>query len=610
MRDTGPRVESLLPPLDIEETAAFEAVAEGTTARLSMPEDLSTGMALEAIILADLRPPFLITNDLIEPAGNYDRPDLLQSHKAALEAACLKVSRVDLFNHRLPYAGTGWLIADDIVVTNRHVADVFAQGTPSGLYEMRFDRFGERLRIEANRYHQHDTAQPDDYNPLRIREVLYIASAHEPDFAFLRVSPDHGLTPVELSEIPARADQPIAAIGYPASDRRRNDADLMDDLFGEIYNVKRFSPGLCTGLSSDGLHLYADYTTLGGNSGSLVLDMETQKAVGLHFAGTFEETNYAVPADIVWAALRNLNRPVAGTAIPEPTPITAAESLEGRAGYDPEFLGDGPLRVDLPGLQSFDGDIAPVSDDPDGVLRYTHFSVLQSQSRRLPLLTAVNIDGAKSFRLKRQGTWRLDGRIDRRFQMGNELYQNNPLDRGHMVRRMDPGWGDTREEAQQGEVDTFHYTNAVPQHARLNQRDWVGLEDYILDAAQTRDFKLSVMTGPVFRDSDRTLRDQPGAEDVQIPEHFWKIAVMVHADTGALSATGYLLTHGELIRDLTEAAFVLGEYKTYQVQIAQISEITRLDFSFLESADPLRMPPESVLGRAAFEITGPSTLLL
>ena len=394
------------------------------------------------------------------------------------------------------------------------------------------------------------------------------AGPREPDIAFLRVQAGHGLEPVPLHTGRLAPDTPVAAVGYPAADPRRNDPALMDDIFGATYDVKRFSPGLFTGYERDGVIMLSDYSSLGGNSGSAVLHLDSAEAVGLRFAGLFRESNYAVSADIVAAALRRMSTQVAGSDLeaPPPTEATPAEDFDGRLGYDPEFLGTGELRVDLPGLGEREGDRAPVEGAGDDVLRYTHFSVIQSRSRRLPMLTAVNIDGRQTFPLKRKGRWRTDGRIQAAHQVGNELYRRNPLDRGHMVRRKDPGWGDSEAEAQQGELDTFHYTNAVPQHEDLNQRDWVGLEDYILEAADTRDFKVSVMTGPVFRDDDRTLRRQPGAEDIRIPQSFWKLAVMVNADTGRLSATAYLLTQGDLIRDLVEAAFVLGRYKTYQAR--------------------------------------------
>lgn len=110
-----------------------------------------------------------------------------------------------------------------------------------------------------------------------------------------------------------------------------------------------------------------------------------------------------------------------------------------------------------------------------------------------------------------------------------------------------PGWGD---HAQQAEEDTFHYPNCARQHEDLNQKDWLGLEEDILGAAETRGFRLSVLTGPVFRDSDRHLALQDGAKDVAIPKEFWKIAVMIDAATGKLPATGYVLSQGRMIRRL------------------------------------------------------------
>jgi endonuclease G len=410
----------------------------------------------------------------------------------------------------------------------------------------------------------------------------------------------------------------VAAIGYPASDGDRNDQKLMDDIFGGTYDVKRFSPGLVTGQESGGIILLTDYTTLGGNSGSPVIRLDNGEAIALHFAGAFKEANYAVSADIVASAWARLKTTVAVEPLPatapapaiEEAPTTPAASLANRDGYNPAFLGKGKKSVPLPSLGKWAPDVAPVSDDPCGVLRYRHFSVIQSASRRLPLLTAVNIDGSKVWRLKREGDWKLDGRVVQAHQVGNELYTNNPFDRGHMVRRRDPGWGRTRAEAEQGEVDTFHYTNSVPQHEDLNQREWVALEDYILESVETRGFRATVFTGPVLREDDRKVKPAPGRPAIQIPEEFWKIAVIVDANTGKLSATGYVLSQGRMIRDLVEAAFVFGQFKTYQVQIARIEQATGLDFGKLREFDPLGSALEATFVAGAREVRGPGDLRL
>lgn len=570
--------------------------------------------ALEAIILAELRPAYFIVDDEIQMSDSpvEEDPDLVDAitaRKEDLEKVGRSVGRVDLFNHwNLSYGGTGWLIDDGIAVTNRHVARVFAEIDWSGKYRFKKGIFNDEMEARLDYVRQRGGGPRRRADVLK---VLYIADSQEADIAFLKVETNDEVEPLRLLDRAPAPGTPIAVVGYPAKDGGRNDPELMSRLFGDVYDVKRFAPGYVTGTEENGLIVTSDYTSLGGNSGSPVIDLATGKAVALHFAGAFRDANYAVAADIVAAARTSVRTTVAVVA-PVEDPSSGQDDFPDRDGYQAGFLGDGDLQVPLPSLGPWSSDVAPVSDDDDGVLKYRHFSVVQSASRRFPLITAVNIDGEKAFKLKRKGSWRLDGRLSENHQVGNVIYFKNPLDKGHLVRRMDPGWGDSRDEAQEGEIDTFHYTVCAPQHANLNQRDWLGLEDHILEAAKTRDFKVSVFTGPVFRDDDKTLRDQPGAEDIPIPEEFWKIAVMVNTDTGKLSATGYVLSHGRMIRNLTEAAFVFGEFRTYQVQIAKIESETGLDFGKLRDADPLGavLDTESPFGEVVRLVSGPESLQL
>lgn len=69
----------------------------------------------------------------------------------------------------------------------------------------------------------------------------------------------------------------------------------------------------------------------------------------------------------------------------------------------------------------------------------------------------------------------------------------------------------------------------------------------------------------------------------KIPAEFWKVVVMVK-DDGNMSATAYLQTQKNMIENLE---FAYGEYKTYQVPVARIEEITGLDFGELSKYDPI-----------------------
>lgn len=87
-------------------------------------------------------------------------------------------------------------------------------------------------------------------------------------------------------------------------------------------------------------------------------------------------------------------------------------------------------------------------------------------------MTAVNIDGEQLGSIKRENTkWILDPRMNEKFQTGPRVYAKNDLDRGHMVRRLDPVWG---EHAEAANDDTFHFTNSTPQHKNLNQKEKIG----------------------------------------------------------------------------------------------------------------------------------------
>jgi endonuclease G len=280
--------------------------------------------------------------------------------------------------------------------------------------------------------------------------------------------------------------------------------------------------------------------------------------------------------------------------------VTIDPDYINREGYDPEFLGTGAHNVPLPVLKGALAPLAAINNlataEPAYVLPYHHFSIVLNKERGLAFFTAVNIDGTTSFRLKREtDRWSLDPRVPDDEQTGEDVYFDNPLDRGHLVRRLDPAWGLTSADAKVCNDDTFHFTNCSPQHKDFNQFQtlWAGLEDYILDNADNLNFRVSVFSGPVFAADDDAYRD------VQLPRQFWKIVAMVKED-GTLSATGYLLSQEELIRGLEvlPEAFSYGAYRTYQVPIAQIETITQLSFgAHLSDADPLAKLEAATAGR-------------
>jgi endonuclease G len=126
----------------------------------------------------------------------------------------------------------------------------------------------------------------------------------------------------------------------------------------------------------------------------------------------------------------------------------------------------------------------------------------------------------------------------------------------------------------------MHYTNAVPQQQEFNSPIWLRLEKYALDHAKKDKMRISVITGPIFASSDRTMF---GA---RIPVEFWKVIAFIHDDTGKLTATGYIMSQES---KLPHEEFVFGPFdNTSQTQIKTIERRTGLSFGTLSSRDPKR----------------------
>jgi endonuclease G, mitochondrial len=250
-------------------------------------------------------------------------------------------------------------------------------------------------------------------------------------------------------------------------------------------------------------------------------------------------------------------------------------------GYKSDFLG---AEVPIPKLTPTQKKNVARSKG-SLILDYVHFSICMNQKRRLAFFTAVNIDGNSLVKIiRKKDKWVFDERINETYQCGNDIYKNNKLDKGHLVRRLDPCWGPD-PVAKRAETDTFHYTNASPQHANLNEKIWGDLEDYILMNTDKNNMKINVFTGQVF-----DAKNDPHYRDIQIPLRYWKVVTMIK-ENNELSATAYILDQANEMDNIEKPKFVFGEFRTYQTSIDDIERLTSLDFGDLKKHDPKAVKP-------------------
>ncbi len=266
--------------------------------KLKRGEALEFGdtFALEAIILPDQRPVVDVIHDNFhEPT--QQRWSFLgkQPTKKRIVDALPAIGRVDLVGApSVPYIGTGFMISRNLMLTNRHVADDFTAGLGT---ELRFIT-GLGSEVDFERW-----ILPSDGFVLQVEKTVLIHPWW--DAAILEVS---GF-PADRKPLSLIAERPsgiverqVAAVGYPAFDSR-NRTDVQNRVFRGVYDVKRLQPGTVTGVSAEinsfGKPVQAlphDCSTMGGNSGSALLDLETGHVIALHFGGVYLDSNYAVPA--------------------------------------------------------------------------------------------------------------------------------------------------------------------------------------------------------------------------------------------------------------------------------------------------------------------------
>lgn len=320
--------------------------------------------------------------------------------------------------------------------------------------------------------------------------------------------------------------------------------------------------------------------SMGGDSGAAWVGVErgkpTSTMAGLHFAGEVgdaPEHALACYAASVFEKLEIVPKP------PQPRDIEPDSGL----GFATAFLVR-TVALPQPASRSVENDLVVVNGR--AVVDYTHFSLAMSKSRRFARWVAWNIDGGSIKRITRDGiSFKKDPGVPAQFQVGDELYSNNPLDRGHIARRQDLLWG-AQAEAEQANTDSFFFTNITPQHSAFNQSGahgiWGELENAMFEDVDVADLRSSVIGGPIFGDRD------PEYRQVKLPREFFKILYWRERNSDALNAKGFVLTQTDLINELE--ALELPEFAVFEVPIGEIGRRTGLVL-------PASSGPEAAAGR-------------
>lgn len=245
--------------------AGMDALGEG---KVPTPAQIA---ALETVIKA-LRPSLLSQRALLDAMPSYQRyePGTVErwdSFRRSAKTYIYSVGRIDKVGRGSTEAlATGFVVAPGVLVTNTHVLDAISANT-------RLLERGQAIVFFGQEY-----GVVPDAPPVAITGVIAVHPTL--DMSFLRIEDEHR-SPWQIDDQPVAKGNHIAAIGYPQDDARC--PVFRDVIFQGRFGVKRGAPGEVRGSAASSL--YHDCSTLGGNSGSPLVDLNTCKVVGVHRDG-------------------------------------------------------------------------------------------------------------------------------------------------------------------------------------------------------------------------------------------------------------------------------------------------------------------------------------
>jgi hypothetical protein len=287
--------------LEVGASALETLRTEGPDAALTAEAQLG----IEAIV--SVARPALMMQDggFSDPPPPWD--EILEPYRESIKSTAASVGRIGVPGlPQVPYAGTGFMVAEDVVMTNCHVAMVFSQSGSEGDWSLRTGLEPNLDFVEDPDAQRTDVASGAD---VRIDDVIGIHPTL--DLALLRVTPlGNGVAKplTVMSHDPGPlAGRNLYVLGYPAPDHRNNPT-VQRSIFGDRYFVKRLQPGAvmapppgatvrvkpCSMGAEPGDVLFHDASTLGGNSGSCVVDLDSNRVIGLHYGGQYMHYNVAV----------------------------------------------------------------------------------------------------------------------------------------------------------------------------------------------------------------------------------------------------------------------------------------------------------------------------
>ena len=302
--------DDLMPKKSAEEQQVAAMLNTATDAAKRLALDPKTTLsddqkaALDLFTLLLSRPAMLIKGGRV-PEDPENWPEVYQQ-RDLITPVIAGVGRIELANKFK--IGTGFIVGDKRVLTNNHVVCGLL-GLDSAAWRNTRQTFEETMKAYNKSWANGSNTRPrfemagefgsDKTSVVRINRVL--ASHQTVDMAVLELDavPEKAVRVTLATKQPATFEgRRVYAVGYPVADNPWKPAPfpILRRVFGqdESLGMKRLSPGTVMGWESEH-QFHHDASTLRGSSGSCIVDFDDHQVVGLHFAGSYDDHNNAVP---------------------------------------------------------------------------------------------------------------------------------------------------------------------------------------------------------------------------------------------------------------------------------------------------------------------------
>ena len=282
--DAVAKVKAIIGPSNIP---ASEPLAQAALDKLHNGEVPSAEELTALEIVVRLLRPVVVSRqsmlgDLPESPGHNLHPqelkDLWSTFRVKVAPLLYSIGRVELATGT--HVGTGFLVADGLIATNRHVLGVLTLGS-------------EVLAPGAARIVFKQEAQATN-PPEHIVALEAVAAIHPKLDMVLLTLKKLGRPILEVDDTVLPDGARVAAVGYPANDPAHNPL-FLSGVFQNKFGVKCAAVGeVLDGTESPAL--LHDCSTTQGNSGSPIFSLTSGRVAGIHRAGFFMYRNEAVDA--------------------------------------------------------------------------------------------------------------------------------------------------------------------------------------------------------------------------------------------------------------------------------------------------------------------------